>query len=127
MINPLEHGLPHLVEVAIDPEMHPGATPDSEEQALVWAALDTTWKLLSEYSVRITLARIRAAAKEIGREVPPDEELFSQAGASMGVSFGYLALAVPDRSAADALEDVLRTLADGATDQAAAVIAEGMA
>lgn len=72
---------PRTVTVEFDPAMHPNTDFDSldEPSKLAFAVLDTSYKLLREYSVRVTLASIREQAAEQGQTLEPDEELFRQA------------------------------------------------
>lgn len=82
------------VLVEVDPALH-AAEPGSDIQRLNWEALDTAWKLLREYAVRITLAEVRAQARAQGIDFPEDEELF-RANIESGDPFaasGYLDLA----------------------------------
>ena len=72
-------GLPRLIEVKVDVELHGGKEPKSESQRLTWEVLDTVWKLMREYSVRVTLAEIRDQLAERGETFPSDEELFKDA------------------------------------------------
>ena len=69
------------VTVEFDPAMHPNTDFDSldEQSKLAFAVLDTTYKLLREYAVRVTLSSVREAAAEQGQTLEPDEELFRQA------------------------------------------------
>lgn len=96
----------HTIPVEFDPSMHPDTDFDSldETSKLVFAALDTSYRLLREYAVRATLAMIREEAAEQGNPIPiTDEELFERVkvfqelGAMVPVS--YLDMA-PDLPAA---------------------------
>ena len=63
------------VLVEVDPALHPEA-PATDIERLNWEALDTAWKLLRDFAVRITLAEVRAQARAQGIDFPEDEELF---------------------------------------------------
>lgn len=78
MINPNEHGLPHLIEVKVDPERHDRA-PENDVERLSWAATDTAIRILAEYAARAVMADIRAQAADRGGYVPSDGELFQAA------------------------------------------------
>jgi hypothetical protein len=96
----------NAVVVRVDEANH-DRPPLNEHEKLTWAVLDTTWRLLREYSVRVTLLSIREQALEQGSETFPetDEELFAQAQAENGedAPTGYLELASEDPTAAFAL------------------------
>jgi hypothetical protein len=96
------------VEVKLDPEMHPEAVADTEVKRLTWEVLDTVWKLLQEYSVRVTLAEIRSQLTESGDVdvLPSDEELFAGARESgdPDAPLGYMDLAPSNEVAGRALQ-----------------------
>ena len=70
------------IEVKYDPSRHP-SPPENELEALSWAALDTAWNLLREYSVRSILASMRHVATEQGLRWPEtDEQMFAEAVAT---------------------------------------------
>ena len=111
------------VLVEIDPELHPEA-PGDLIRRLNWEPLDTAWKLLREYAVRITLAEVRAQAKAQGIDFPEDEELF-RLNAESGDSFAvteYMDLAPASPQAAHLLAQAFNELQNIAFQEAS----EGM-
>lgn len=112
-------GLPHLVAVEFDPSMHPNTDYGSldEPSKLAFAVLDTSYKLLREYAVRVTLASVREQLAEQGQALESDEELFSQARESGNpeAPTGYLDLAPDVDLAALGLHGVFQLLVDTAT------------
>lgn len=122
MINPIEHGLPHLIEVKIDPGKEP---PETEADHLAYACMDTVWALLREYSVRVTLAEMRGAAKEQGIAFLSDEEMFEGTSHIPGAPTGYLDAASDNPEAAELLVRAFALLAaDAQTDAAFAISAQ---
>lgn len=71
---------PRTVTVEFDQSMHPNTNFDEldEQSKLAFSVLDTVYKLLREYSVRVTMVAVREAAAEVGQTLEPDEELFRQ-------------------------------------------------
>lgn len=111
------------VLVEVDPALHPEA-PATDIQRLNWEALDTAWKLLREYAVRITLAEVRAQARAQGIDFPEDEELF-RLNAESGDVFAateYLDLAPASPQAAQFLAQAFNELQNIAFQEAS----EGM-
>lgn len=108
----------HTVTVEFDPSMHPDTDFDSldEPSKLAFAALDTSYKLLREYAVRVTLASIREQAAEQGQELPADEELFRQAkeGGNPEAPTSYMDLAPDVDLAALGLHGAFQLLSDTA-------------
>jgi hypothetical protein len=111
------------VLVEIDPELHPEA-PSDLVRRLNWEPLDTAWKLLREYAVRITLAEVRAQAKAQGIDFPEDEELFrlNAEGGDPFAATEYLDLAPASPQAARFLAQAFNELQNIAFQEAA----EGM-
>ena len=105
---------PRTVEVKLDPEMHPDAVADTEVKRLTWEVLDTVWKLLQEYSVRVTLAEIRSQLEASGDVdmLPSDEELFKAARESgdPDAPLGYMDLAPSNEVAGRGLQSVFDIL-----------------
>jgi len=104
------------ITVAIDPEQHGGAEPESEVARIVWETIDTAWNLLREGAVRTTMVALR----EANPELPSDEELFREAAESgvPGAPTSYLDLA-PNRGdgfeiglASKAVRSVFEVLAE---------------
>lgn len=114
-------GLPRLIEVKVDVELHGGKEPKSESQRLTWEVLDTVWKLMREYSVRVTLAEIRDQLAERGETFPSDEELFKDARESGDpeAPTGYLDLAPSPELAGMGLQGAFDLLATEAFHDAA--------
>lgn len=82
MIQPELHGLPHLVEVAIDPGMH-NRPPEGDLEGFTWPVLDTTWNMLRDLAARIAIREVRSSAAVQGLDFPEnDEELFRRAAES---------------------------------------------
>lgn len=102
------------VEVKLDPEMHPDAVADTEVKRLTWEVLDTVWKLLQEYSVRVTLAEIRTQLEASGafEALPSDEELFAAAKESgdPNAPTSYMDLAPSPELAGQGLQSVFDIL-----------------
>jgi hypothetical protein len=118
---------PRTVEVKLDPEAHPDATPEDEVQRLTWEVLDTVWALLREYSVRVTLAEIRTQleASDAFEALTSDEELFAAAKESgdPDACTGYMDLAPSPELAGQGLQSVFDTLvAEAFVDAAAGVV-----
>jgi len=109
MIDPIARGLPHIVAVEVDPAMH-YRDPEGENETLTWAVLDTTWKLLREYAVRLVLTDLRAQAVGQGVNFPSDEELFAQDLDDPEAARNYLDLAAEPERAGRGLHDALQVL-----------------
>lgn len=86
----------HTVTVEFDQSLHPNTDFDSldEVSKLSYAVLDTSYNLLREYAVRVTLASVREQVAEQGATLPADEEMFRLAEA-LGGPVSYMDLA-PD-------------------------------
>lgn len=110
----------HTITVAVDPKLH-SREPDGEAERLTWAFLDTTWNLMREYAVRVTLAEIRSQAAERGDTLPSDEELFKEARESgdPDAPTGYLDLAPENGLSAAGLAGAFEVLAEQAFRDAA--------
>lgn len=120
-------GLPHLVEVRIDPERH-SAQPENEIERLQWEVLDTVYALLGEYAVRITLQALRDAAAEQGIPFPAtDKEMFDDPDnvADPDAPKSYRDLAPDNEIAALGLAGAFDVLIDQAYEEARAGIVEG--
>lgn len=108
-------------EVKVDPSLHT-REPENEVERLNWAVLDTTWNLLREYAVRITLAEIR----EQYPDLPSDEKLFEEAkqtaeeSGDPEVPTSYADLAPVNKLAAAGLAGAFQVLQDDAFRDAAA-------
>lgn len=113
MINPSDHGLPHLIEVKVDEERHTRA-PENEVERLSWAATDTAIRILAEYAARIVMADLRLQVAEQGGYVPSDGELF-QAAIDSGdpdAPKDYYELAAIDRQSETGVDAVFRRLVE---------------
>lgn len=69
--------LKDVVLVEFDQSMHTSA-PQSEEDQVEWAVLDTAYNLLRDTAVRLTMMEIRKQAAEQGVVWPSDEQLFAE-------------------------------------------------
>lgn len=110
------------IPVEFDQSMHPDTDYDKldEPSKLAFAALDTAYKLLREYAVRVVLTSIREEVKEQGGELPSDEEMFRLAKES-GVEdapTSYMDLAPDVEIAALGLHSVFHVLVEVATVEA---------
>lgn len=116
-----ESTTPRLIEVRINPKLHPGQTPEDELQRLVWEALDTAWGLLSEYATRMAIVHIREGLKEQGIGFLTDEELFAGAAESDNpdVPKSYADMIIGDPLAGEALEAAFERMQDVALTSAA--------
>ncbi len=120
------------VTVEFDAAMHPNTDFDSldEQSKLAFAVLDTTYKLLREYSVRVTMASIREVAAEQGQTLEPDEVLFAQAKATGDpeAPTSYMDLAPDVDLAALGLHGAFQLLVQTASEDAAVAfgVAEGL-
>lgn len=112
----------HTITVEFDQSMHPNTEFDKldEPSKVAFAALDTAYKLLREYAVRVVLTSIREEAKEQGQELPSDEELFRLARESgvEGAPTSYLELAPDVEIAALGLHGAFQMLVEVATVEA---------
>lgn len=119
-------GLPHLVEVRIDPERH-SAQPENEIERLQWEVLDTVYALLGEYAVRITLQAMREAAAEEGLPFPAtDQEMFDDPDSTgPDAPKSYRDLAPDNEIAALGLAGAFGLLTEQAYEEARAGIIEG--
>jgi hypothetical protein len=110
------------VTVEFDQSMHPSINYDelSEADKLAFSVLDTAYKLLREYAVRVTLAGVRDAVGEVGQTLPSDEEMFRLARESDDPEApkGYLDLAPDEDLAAMGVHAAFTVLVDAAADEA---------
>lgn len=97
------------VTVEVDQSMHT-REPVNEVERLTWAALDTAWKLLREYSVRLVMLELRSQAEVQGVQLPSDEELFSQESDDPDFPRSYLDLAPEPEVAGRGLQAILNVL-----------------
>ena len=79
------------VEVKYDPELHQGHIFDDPVEREMWAAVDTSFNLLREAAVRVTLKGLREQAKKAGITYPSDEEIFNTAPEGAPKTFPDLA------------------------------------
>lgn len=120
----------HTIPVEFDESMHPTISLDGldEQTKLSFAALDTAYKLLREYAVRVTLVSVRETLGEAGVTVPSDDELFRQSRESgvEGAPASYMDLAPDLRGAALALHDAFTLLVDASIEEAAEALGLGV-
>lgn len=112
----------HTVSVEFDKSMHPNTDYDSlgEPSKLTFAVLDTSYKLLREYAVRVALSSLREQAAEQGQPLKhTDEELFKLAKESgvEGAPTSYADLAPDVELAALGLHSAFEVLVMVATEE----------
>lgn len=129
MIDPIAHGLPHLIEVAIDEKIHP-EPPADEIKATVWRYMDTAYGLLAELAVRTVFAAQREKAQQLGIPYPEtDEALFAEMEKVTDAPQSYRDLYEYDGAAArhltEAFEALVRSTMNAANEGLSDVIEEG--
>lgn len=117
----------HTVAVEFDKSMHPSVDYDSldEPSKIAFAVLDTSYKLLREYAVRVAFSSLREQLAEQGQPLKyTDEELFKLARESgvEGAPTSYMDLAPEVDMAARGLHGAFRLLVETATEE----IVEGL-
>jgi hypothetical protein len=99
------------VPVQVDLESHTKA-PEDEIERTVWAALDTSYRLLREASAKATVQSFRDDAVRLGLKVPTDEEWLAAASADADEPVTYLTLAGDTREAKEHLFNSFAALAE---------------
>lgn len=114
---------PHenLLVVKMDRDWHPNGV-ESKAAELHFAALDTAYKLLSEYAVRVAMESIRTAVNAIGGHMGSDAEVFAESADSGldNAARSYTDLAPHDMAAAGQIAHAFETLIDQVVSKLAA-------
>lgn len=99
-------GLPHLIEVRVDPDMHCRA-PSGEAERQVWAALDTAHHLFAEAAVKLALMTLR---EQFPKFPATDAEMFRIFAASgdPDAPTGYRDLEPDSHECSEALHEAFR-------------------